>query len=114
MFEKKQIMTAMEQTIELFESFGGDENAPHFKYAFDNVTNSPPSTQRQRMQSHHHPDGNQVAMTAGEDGGVNPRENTRESYERKVVPLQAKVSRNIENNNNVTKTDLTITDDRSR
>ena len=44
MFEKKQIMTAMEQTIELFESFGGDENAPHFKYAFDNVTNSPPST----------------------------------------------------------------------
>ena len=101
-------MTAMEQTIELFESFGGADEAPHFKYAFDNVTNSPPSTQRQRLESHRNPDGQQVAMTAGEDPGVNPRENTRESYERKVVPLQAKVSRTVEGNASTSSPDHTV------
>ena len=60
------------------------------------------------MQTHHlNPDGLQVAMTAGDDSNMNPRENTRESYERKVVPLQAKVSSRIDNNASTTNPDHT-------
>ena len=45
-------------------------------------------------------------MTAGgEDTAGNVRENTRESYERKVVPLQAKVSRTVEGNASTTNPD---------
>ena len=75
MFEQKQLMQAMEQTIELFESFGADENPP-YKYAFDerHGDQSPPSTKQRNL--------------------LNPDQETepsvRESFERKVVPLNSK------------------------
>ena len=54
MFEQKSLMKAMEQTIEMFESFGADEK-PHFKYNFgDEADRSPPSTQ------HYNKDASQV------------------------------------------------------
>jgi len=69
---------AMEQKIELFESFGMDDKQSNFKYQFEdpNNKNRPPSTKQRKSGK------NLNNMDAS----------MRESFERKVVPILANAS----------------------
>ena len=82
--EKNQILQAMDQTIGLLESFGGVEysvepNSPAFKYSFENQQQATPPSTKQDLGY------------VDTQGGPT----MRESYERKVVPLNPKQVYNI-------------------
>ena len=68
---KKQLMMAMEQNVELFESFGGQESSRIPHDAFGPLAR-----------------GGETPPSSSNHQGVE-KQKMRESYERKVVPLQS-------------------------